>query len=51
KAQITLLAEMLPFWLTLVQHDKTHVVRLNAKQSYRVVKQILMQKVAITSPP
>ncbi|ETV93489.1 hypothetical protein H310_12533 [Aphanomyces invadans] len=41
KDQIALVAEKVPFWLTVVPHGKAYVVRLNSKQNYRVVRQVL----------
>ncbi|OQR88121.1 hypothetical protein ACHHYP_07550 [Achlya hypogyna] len=38
---LRLLAAKVPFWVTLVPHEKSFVVRLNRKQDYRAVKQHL----------
>ncbi|KAF0701611.1 Aste57867_7959 [Aphanomyces stellatus] len=50
KDQIGLLAEKVPFWLTLTKHDKTEIVRLNKKQNYRAMKQILTRQTAVDAP-
>ncbi|KAH9129034.1 hypothetical protein AeMF1_000862 [Aphanomyces euteiches] len=47
KEQIERVAEMVPFWLTVVESDKTRVVRLNPKQRYPAVKQIISQSVKL----